>query len=229
MKRILVLALSLLTAMILAACGSTADNAGASQPKAADTKQAVASQEKTQADNGKGGKKILVAYFSRMGDNYEVGYIEKGNTRIMADMIAEATRADTFEIKPAKPYPADYTECTEVAKVELEKDARPAIVGQVENWQDYDTVFLGYPIWWSELPMAVYTFMESYDWQGKTVIPFCTSAGDVLTGKEDRIPKYAKGASLREGLGLRGKRVQENPDSVRPEIMAWLKKLGFEK
>ena len=75
--------------------------------------------------------------------------------------------------------------------------------------------------------MAVYTFMESYDWSGKTVIPFCTSAGDVLTGKESNIPKYAKGATLREGLGLEGKRVQENPDSAKPKVMAWLKKLGF--
>ena len=230
MKKLLILALSLVMTMLFAACGSTADNAGSvPAPKAADTKATEPVQAAAPANDAKSsnGKKILVAYFSRAGDNYQVGYIEKGNTHIMADMIAEAVGADTFDIRPAKPYPADYTECTEVAKKELEEDARPAIEGKVENWQSYDTVFLGYPIWWSELPMPVYTFMESYDWSGKTVIPFCTSAGDVLTGKESNIPRYAKGATLREGLGLEGKRVQESPDSAKPEVMAWLKKLGF--
>lgn len=75
--------------------------------------------------------------------------------------------------------------------------------------------------------MAVYTFLESYDWNGKTVIPFCTSAGDVLTGKESDFPKYGKGMTLREGLGLEGKRVQENPDSAKADVMKWLKGLGF--
>lgn len=75
--------------------------------------------------------------------------------------------------------------------------------------------------------MPVYTFIESYDWQGKTVIPFCTSAGDVLTGKEDNITKYAKGAKLRKGLGIRGKRTQDNPESVKADVLKWLKELGF--
>ena len=227
MKKILIAALSLVMMLLFTACGGAGDsqNSGNS-PKSAETKSAGTDAAKTPTGDA-GGKKILVVYFSRIGDNYKVGYIEKGNTHIMADMIAEATGADTFEIKTAAAYPADYRECTEVAKKELEENARPAIVGKVDNWQDYDTVFLGYPIWWSELPMAVYTFLESYDWSGKTVIPFCTSAGDVMTGKEANITKYAKGATLREGLGLEGKRVQETPDSVKPEVAAWLKKLGF--
>ena len=73
--------------------------------------------------------------------------------------------------------------------------------------------------------MAVYTFLESYDWNGKTVIPFCTSAGDVLTGKESDLPQYGKGMTMREGLGLEGKRVQENPNSAKAEVMKWLKGL----
>ena len=75
--------------------------------------------------------------------------------------------------------------------------------------------------------MAVYTFLESYDWSGKTVIPFCTSAGDVLTGKESDLPQYGKGMVMREGLGLEGKRVQENPDSAKADVIKWLKGLGF--
>ena len=178
------------------------------------------------------GKRILVAYFSRKGDNYEVGFIEKGNTHILADMIAEELGGvDLFEIRTVKEYAKDYRKCTEEAKAEKEADAWPELAARVENFADYDTVFLGYPIWWSDLPMPVYTFLESYNWQGKTVIPFCTSAGDNMTGLEDRvIPRYAQGSSLQgEGLGLRGKSVQDNPEEARTKVRAWLKKLGYQQ
>ncbi len=222
MKKIFASILSLTTLLFFTACGNTAEN----KSQAGHEKSVVSA---TKTTDSKTPNKILVVYFSRTGDNYEVGNIEKGNTHIMADIIAETLGADTFEIKPVKPYPADYKECTEVAKEELAANARPAISGKVTNWQDYDTVFLGYPIWWSELPMPVYTFLESYDWNRKTIIPFCTSAGDVLTGKEDNITKYAKGAKLREGLGIRGKRAQDNLDSVKADVTKWLKNLGFVK
>lgn len=230
MRKIILLALMIMGTLLLAGCGG--DNG---QKSSVDTKTSAVVSEKVSVETpapkqqpaGKG--KVLVAYFSRTGDNYQVGYIEKGNTHIMADMIAETTGADTFEIKTVKSYPEDYRECTEVAAKEREDNARPEISGKVPNWQDYDTVFLGYPIWWSDMPMAVYTFMESYDWTGKTVIPFCTSAGDVLTGRESDIPRYAKGATLKEGLGLEGKRVQEKPDTVRPQVENWLESLGYKK
>lgn len=230
MKKLLVCILSLTMMFFSTACGNTEGTSSAGQKTTATEKSASSSAKADSAAqhaDAKTSKKILVAYFSRAGENYNVGYIEKGNTHIMADMIAEAVGADTFEIKTVKPYPEDYKECTEVAKQELAEDARPALAGKVENWQDYDTVFLGYPIWWSYPPMAVYTFLESYDWNGKTVIPFCTSAGDVLTGKESDLSKYGKGMTLREGLGLEGKRVQENPDSAKADVMKWLTGLGF--
>ncbi|MBP2652239.1 MAG: flavodoxin, partial [Firmicutes bacterium] len=126
-------------------------------------------------------------------------------------------------------YPENYKECTVVAKKELADDARPELVTKVENMKDYDVIFMGYPIWWSDMPMAVYSFMESYDFSGKTIIPFCTSAGDGLTGKESSIPKYANGATVLQGIGIEGKRAQENPDSVRTEVRQWLTKLGFVK
>ncbi|VBB08632.1 flavodoxin/nitric oxide synthase [Lucifera butyrica] len=223
--------LSLVVLMLSAACGSTMGNSSsfsnqkvstATQASSAGSAQAV-TPEKVQ------GKKILVAYFSRTGDNYAVGNISKGNTHIVADMIAEATGADTFEMKTVKPYPENYRECTEVAKKELADNVRPELTTKVENMQDYDVIFLGYPIWWSDMPMAIYSFMESYDFKGKTIIPFCTSAGDVLTGKESSIPNYAKGAKILPGLGIEGKRAQEKPDSVRPEVQQWLAKLGFAK
>lgn len=230
MKKLLVCILSLTMMFFSTACGNTEGTSSAGQKAATAEKSAPSSAKADSAAqhaDAKTSKKILVAYFSRAGENYNVGYIEKGNTHIMADMIAEAVGADTFEIKTVKPYPEDYKECTEVAKQELAEDARPALAENVENWQEYDTVFLGYPIWWSYPPMAVYTFLESYDWNGKTVIPFCTSAGDVLTGKESDLPQYGKGMAIRDGLGLEGKRVQENPESAKADVMKWLKSLGF--
>ena len=226
MKRWSMILLAVSTLLMTAACGSSAGT-GAPSPQTA--AQAPAAAKEVPVQKGQG-KHILVAYFSRTGDNYAVGNIAKGNTHIVADMIAEAVGADTFEIKTLKDYPANYKECTEVANNELEENARPELAAKVPNMQDYDVIFLGYPIWWSDMPMAVYTFMESYDFQGKTIIPFCTSAGDVLTGRESSIiPEHAKGAKVLDGLGIEGKRAQQNPDSVKPEVQKWLAKLGFVK
>ena len=219
MKKILVLTLSILM-MLMAGCGETEKNS-------ADDKKVDNSTSAEKNAEKKSDGKILVAFFSRTGDNYEVGVIEKGNTHIVADMIAEKVGADMFEIKPVKEYPADYQECTEVAKQELAENARPEFVGNVENFAQYDTIFLGYPIWWSDLPTVVYTFLESNDFSGKTVIPFCTSAGEYMTGKEGDIPQFAKGATMREGLGIKGKTCQDNPETVREKVNLWLKNLGY--
>ena len=138
MKRLVMILLSACTLLVVAACGSNAGTAASSQQttvQAATTKE-VSSQDKVQ------GKHILVAYFSRTGDNYAVGNIAKGNTHIVADMIAEVVGADTFEIKTLKDYPANYKECTEVAKNELEENARPELAAKVPNMQDYDVIFL---------------------------------------------------------------------------------------
>ena len=219
MKRLFLLIMSLVTIMLFTACGDTSNDSS----KSDSTKKVEAQSSQATKSNSK----ILVAYFSRAGENYQVGVIEKGNTCIVADMIAEATGADMFEIKTVKPYPESYQECTEVAKQELADDVRPEIVGKVEDMSKYDTIFLGYPIWWSDFPMAVYTFLESYDFSGKTIIPFCTSAGTYMTGKEVNIPKFAKGATVREGLGLQGKRCQEEPEAVQQDVKKWLGSLGF--
>ena len=212
MKRLFILILSLMTMIAFTACGDVSKSSNP-ESKAEEQTSKVAKSD----------SKILVAYFSRAGENYQVGVVEKGNTKIMAEIIAEETGADLFEIKTVKPYPENYQECTDVAKAELESDARPEIVGKVENMSKYETIYLGYPIWWSDMPMAVYTFLESYDFNGKTIIPFCTSAGDYMTGKEVNIPKFAKGAAIRNGLGMVGKRCQDDPEGVRQDVKKWLK------
>ena len=111
---------------------------------------------------------MLVAYFSRTGENYNVGVIEKGNTAVVAEVIAEQTGGDRFEIAPVTPYPSDYAEMLEVARQEAADDARPEINGTVEDWASYNVIFLGYPIWNGDMPKIVYHFLESYDFTGKS-------------------------------------------------------------
>ena len=212
--------------LFFTACGpenNSANTEGNAEPKT-ETKTEQAATDENKAD--KKSEKILVAFFSRAGDNYEVGVIEKGNTAIVAEMIAERTGADIFEIKPVKEYPAGYRECTEVAKQEQADNARPEMAAKVTNLKDYDTIFVGYPIWWSDFPMIINTFFEQHDFNGKTIIPFCTSAGDYMTGKESQIPEIAKGSTVLEGLGLKGKECQDNPASVQEKVNAWLTGLG---
>lgn len=228
MKRVLFF----LTAVFLLA--SFAGGCGGGEKKAEKTDAKPAKQAETVTKKAEAapspGKKILVAYFSRTGEEYNVGVITKGNTAVVADAIAEITGADKFEIKTVKAYPHAYRETTDIAKKEQQDNARPAIVGKPENLKDYNTIFLGYPIWWSDLPMAVYTFLENNDFNGKTIIPFCTSAGSYMTGKESRITDHAKGATiLNKGLGLPGRMSQEDPKAVKSEVEKWLKEIGYAK
>ncbi|MBO6179358.1 MAG: flavodoxin [Selenomonadaceae bacterium] len=190
-----------------------------------------AGDSKTTAKQGKDGEnssksKILVAYFSRADENYGVGVIEKGNTRILAEMIAEKTGADLFEIKPVKAYPKEYTPATQVAKVEKEQNARPEIEGPLPDMSKYDTVFIGYPIWWSDLPMPVYTFIDKENFVGKTVIPFCTHEGSGIGSTERFIADTTKAKTL-EGLEMRGTTAQNSPEEAKAEVLKWLKKLGY--
>ena len=181
---------------------------------------------KTEKMNTEG--KRLVAFFSHAGENYNVGYIEKGNTHIIADMIADATGAERFEIVPQKSYPKDsYNECIKIAKQEKQSNARPAIKGDIKI-EDYDVIFIGYPNWWGDMPMCVYTFIEKHDWNGKTVIPFITHEGSGMGGTDRKIANACKGADVAVGNGLavQGKEAQENRDAVRKDVDNWLERLG---
>ena len=130
-------------------------------------------------------QKVLVVYFSRTGEQYSVGNISEGNTAVIAKMVASKTGGDLFEIKVANDnYPKDYTKLTEYSKVELQQNARPEIVGKVNNFEQYDTIFVGFPVWWGDKPMPVYTFLGSYDFNGKTIIPFCTHEGSGYCGEQ---------------------------------------------
>lgn len=171
------------------------------------------------------GTDVLVVYFSRADENYGVGVITEGNTKIIAKMIAEATGAEIFEIVPKKKYSADYKACCDVAQKELRQKARPEIEG-TKGISRYHTIFIGYPNWWGDMPMCVYTFIETQDWSGKTVIPFCTHEGSELGATVGNL-KNATGADVKEGVAVRGTEAQKRSVSARNAIASFLKKNGF--
>lgn len=173
----------------------------------------------------KGGK-TLVVFFSHTGENYGVGNITEGNTHIIAKMIGEATRGTLFEIVPEKKYPHNsYNAVVEIAKKEKAEKARPAVKGDVKV-EDYDVIFIGYPNWWSDMPMPVYTFIEKHDWNGRTVIPFCTHEGSGLSQTEKYIAEACKGASVKKGLAIRGNTAQNNREQAKKTVTSWLDKLN---
>ena len=161
-------------------------------------------------DTPTGSRKILVAYFSW-----------GGTTQRMAQEIVRQTGADVFRIDSVVPYPTEYTPCTEVARAEKEADARPAIANEVENWNDYDTVFIGCPVWWWTTPMIICTFAESYDFAGKTVVPFCTYAATYRDETLARIVELTPDAAHLTGEGLTSGRINEQT------IATWLRNIGI--
>ena len=171
--------------------------------------------------------KTLVVYFSRTGEQYSVGNITEGNTAIIAKMIAEQTKADLFEVQLKKDtYPTAYKALTEVALDEKKANARPEIIGDVANFADYDVVFVGTPNWWSDMPMALYTFMEAHDWTGKKVVPFITHEGSGASSIPSKIKSTTKADVLKD-LAIYGHISQNQREEAKEDVTNWLKKLGF--
>lgn len=157
---------------------------------------------------------ILVAYFSW-----------GGTTQRMAQQIVAHTGADLFLIEPVTPYPEDYTECTEVALEERDSDARPAISSTIdeEAWAEYDTIFIGCPVWWHTTPMIICTFAESYDFAGKTVVPFCTYSSTYRDETLARIAELTSGAEVHlDGLGLTSGSLNNESN-----VENWLREIGI--
>jgi flavodoxin len=170
--------------------------------------------------------KCLIAYYSLKGNNYVSGkivHLPIGNTEVIAKKIKGFIGGDLFEINTIKPYPIDYDETTRVAKDELRKNQRPVLTDTVKNMNDYDVIYLGYPNWWGTFPMAVFTFLESYDFSGKTIIPFCTHEGSGIGNSERDIKKLCPNADVFSGNAIRGSSVASADNTVQ----SWLKKLEF--
>ena len=168
-------------------------------------------------------KRVLVAFFSHTGENFFPGgirRIEKGNTHIAAEMIAEICQADLFEIRAVNEYSDIYKECVEQAKTEYSTNARPELKEDIDI-TEYDVIFVGYPNWCGTMPMPVWTFLENHDFTGKVVCPFCTNEGSGFANSEKDMEKLIPTADRKQGLALKGSQVQE----AMPAIREWIETL----
>lgn len=224
MKKFVALLLTLLMTVSLVACAGNSTPAETSSP---DTKSSVSEEtsvpessvaesepetEVTQPDETEG-TKVLVAYFSATG-----------TTKGVAEHIANGLNADLYEIVPEEPYTdadLNYNDNNSRTTIEMnDPSARPAISGSVDNMDQYDIVFLGYPIWWGEAPRIVSTFMESYDFSGKTIVPFCTSGGSGVGSSAANLEQLTSGATWLDGRRLNGSDSQD-------AVMEWVNSLGL--
>ena len=181
--------------------------------------------------------KSLVAYFSmpetdnpynmtREEENSTVVINGKvlGNTQYVAELIREMTGSDIFRIQPETPYPKEHRALVALARKEQEENVRPAIAAKIAEPESYGTIFIGYPNWWADMPMILYTFLEQYDFSGRTIIPFCTHGGSGLSGTVSSIQKKQPQAKVvRTAFCLSRSRMDEAPHAV----AQWLKKIGY--
>lgn len=166
--------------------------------------------------------KELIVFYSRADENYVSGVLknlEIGNTERAANIIKEFTDADIFKIEQVKSYSKDYNECIEQAQKDQQTDARPEIKSYPNNIDDYDTIYLGFPNYWSTMPMAVFTFLEHFDFSNKSIKPFCTHEGSGMGISESDIKKVCPNAMLCKGIAIHGTDVEKS----RKAIEGWLK------
>lgn len=169
--------------------------------------------------------KTLIAFFSRADENYFGGamrYVKVGNTEIVVNNMKALIDADTFKIEMKEPYSPVYMTCIEEAKKDLRENARPELINYPDSIDGYDTIILGYPNYWGTMPMAVVTFLDRFDFAGKTILPFCTNEGSGMGSSERDLKKYAPGAEIKKGLSITGSRASDSTGAVEK----WLKANG---
>jgi len=198
----------------------TAEPSGAAEPTG-DVTSSSAQSERTNET-----RKVLIAYFSRAGENYFKGgrtFLDIGNTKVLAGMIAERIACDVYEIQAADPYTESYDETVRRNVEEQEADARPAIAKPLAAIDQYETILVGSPIWNVRAPMIMSTFTESFDFTGKTVHPFTTYAMSGLGTTERDYAETCPGATIGEGLAVRGEEVRDGG----PAVDSWLQRVGL--
>ena len=243
MKRAILLVLTFAVLFSMSACGNAEKAAPAeAEPNAVPAVPELESEpaateppvlkpaEEASLPEAQESSNVLVVYFSRTGEQYNVGVIEKGNTAIVAEMVIEATGADSFEILPADDhYPITYKELTDVGLQEQRDGARPSIAGELPDLSGYDTIFIGAPVWWGDWPMIMYTFFENNQeaLAGKNLVPFSTHAGSGLSGFDRSLAKTCPDSAVLTGLAIAGADAQNHQDNVRNTVNNWLSGLGF--
>lgn len=163
----------------------------------------------------------LIAYFSRKDENYVNGTLKNldiGNTKIAAGVIQRLTGAVPFQILPQQPYSKDYNTCIAEAQADQKRDARPELKKWLDSLDEFDTIYLGYPNYWGTMPMAVFTFLEHYDFAGKTIRPFCTHEGSGLGSSVSDIKRLCPTAMVEKGIAIRGGTAEQ---SIK-DIQKWL-------
>ena len=247
MKKLTALIMSLLMMFSLAACNigetntSVPSETESAEPESVQTSEpeSTPSSEPENETAGGSGSNTLVVYFSMPEttnpDESSMTEEERnstviidgevlGNTQYVAYVIQENTGADLFRIEPEVPYPTDHDTLVDQAAEEQDNGARPAIKDTIENFDQYDTIFVGYPNWWSDMPMILYTFFDTYDFSGKTIIPFNTNGGSGFSNTISMIAELEPDASIYEdGFTVSRNNVQE----AEPDILAWLNELGY--
>lgn len=246
-KRLSAFILGTALALTLAACGNggsgnTAPSQGVtpsapapSESQSTSTADPAPESTPTQTTDGK----TLVVYFSvpettkpdnmKPEEEYSTVVIDGavlGNTQYIASLIQENTGGDIFRIEPTTPYPMDHAELEAVATEEARQEALPEISGTIENMDEYDTVFIGYPNWYGDMPRILYTFLGQYDLAGKTVIPFVTSGASGFSGTIDTIAKLQPDAEVvTDGLSV----LRNAAEAAEEPVLAWLADLGYSK
>ena len=174
-----------------------------------------------ETDGGIEMSKKLIAFYSRADDNYVNGLIktlEVGNTEVAAGIIKELTGADLFKLEQLKPYARDYNECIAQAQADQRQNARPDLKSFPEMLDEYDVIYLGYPNYWSTMPMAVFTFLEYFDFSGKAIKPFCTHEGSGMGSSMSDIKRICPSAKIEKGLAIQGGSVNRS----RKDIEKWI-------
>lgn len=161
--------------------------------------------------------KKLIAFYSRADENYVNGQIvplKTGNTEIVAGMIQKLTGADIFKLEQKQPYAADYNECIQQAREDQNRNARPELKAYPDSLEEYDVIYLGYPNYWSTMPMAVFTFLEHFNFSGKMIKPFCTHEGSGMGSSVEDIRKLCPTARVEPGLAIQGGSVSHSQKEV---------------
>lgn len=240
MKKLFALFLTFVLTFSLGACStnnSTESPVSKSDTSMTDLSQTPSETEETSSNETKETTNALVVYFSmpettnpdnmtQEEDNSVVVINGEvlGNTQYVAYVIQENTGADIFRIEPENPYPTDHETLVDLAKEEQNQNARPKLKASIENFEQYDTVFIGYPNWWGDMPMILYSFFDEYDFSGKTIIPFNTHGGSGFSNTINTITKLEPAATVNEnGFTVSRNSVQE----AEPDILSWLKDIGY--
>lgn len=253
MKKIAALMLSFILIFSLAACSNTQneESSQSAESTPVEAPETESSQEtddsdisetdtsSTVSDEESAGSKILIAYFT-YGENADLpsdvdasstasiqifnGKVT-GNTGVMAHMIAETSGGELFSIRTAEPYPDNYNDTIDVGQAEKNNGTYPELSTHIENLDDYDTIFVGFPNWWYGMPMVMYSFFDEYDFSGKTIIPFCTSGGSAFSDAISEITSMEPDATVLDGLHIGGSSVND----AESQVNEWVSELGLSK